>query len=74
MTKGVPSKKLTLLARMYATILESNQIKELANMKAIEQEIKLIFNELKAVMPVMKKDVLEDAQVLRSFIFLVESF
>ncbi len=41
-------------------------------MKVIEQEILLMFKDLKAVMLVMKKDVPEDAQTLRSSIFLVE--
>jgi hypothetical protein len=73
-TKGIPPEKLTLLTKIYATISEINQTKELVKMKAIEKEILLIFKELKAVMPIMKKDVPEDAQVLRSFIFLVEKF
>jgi hypothetical protein len=73
-TKRIPPERLTLLTRIYAMISEIDQVKEQAKMKAIQQEISLIFNELKAVMPVMKKDVPEDAQVLRSFIFLVEKF
>ncbi len=49
-------------------------MKEKAKLKAIEHEILLIFKELKAVMPVFKKDIPKDAQILRSFIFLVEKY
>jgi hypothetical protein len=48
--------------------------KEQAKFDAIQKEILQIFEELKAVMPVMKDEVPEDAEVLRCFIFLVEKF
>ncbi len=47
---------------------------EKAKWKAIEAEILQIFVELKALMPVMREDIPEDAEILRSFIFLVEKF
>jgi hypothetical protein len=45
-----------------------------AKFDAIQKEILQIFEELKAVIPVMKDEVPEDAEVLRFFIFLVEKF
>jgi hypothetical protein len=48
--------------------------KEKAKFGAIQKEILQIFEELKAVIPVMKNEVPEDAEVLRCFIFLVEKF
>lgn len=56
-TKGVAPEKLTLLARIYTTISELDMAKEKTKLKAIEQEIMLIFQELKAAMPVMKSSV-----------------
>lgn len=47
---------------------------EEAKWKAIEAEILQIFVELKALLPVMSEDIPEDAEILRSFIFLVERF
>jgi hypothetical protein len=48
--------------------------KEQAKFNAIQKEIIQVFEELKAITPVMKADVPEDAEVLRCFIFLVEKF
>jgi hypothetical protein len=48
--------------------------KEQAKFSAIQKEILQIFEELKAVMPVMKSEVPQDAEILRCFIFLVEKF
>ncbi len=53
--------------------LDEKQL-ELVKWKAIEAEILQIFVELKALLPVMHEDIPEDAEVLRSFIFLVEKF
>jgi hypothetical protein len=47
---------------------------EIAKWKAIEAEILQVFVELKALMPVMREDIPEDAEVLCSFIFFVEKF
>jgi hypothetical protein len=47
---------------------------EEAKWKAIEAEILQIFVELKALMPVMREDIPEDAEILCSFIFLVKNF
>ncbi len=47
---------------------------EEAKWKAIEAEILQIFMELKALMPVMHEDIMEDAEILRLLIFLVERF
>ncbi len=47
---------------------------EEAKWKAIEAEILQIFVELKALLPVLREDIPEDAEILRSFIFLVEKF
>jgi hypothetical protein len=48
--------------------------KEQAKFEAIQKEIIQVFEEFKALSPVMKADVPEDAEVLRCFIFLVEKF
>ncbi len=47
---------------------------EAAKWKAIEAEILQIFVELKVLLPVMHEDIPEDAEILCSFIFLVEKF
>ncbi len=73
-TKGIPSRKLNLLTQIYAMVQEIADAKEKAKLKAIEEEILLIFKDLKAVMPILKKDIPEDAEILRSFIFLVEKY
>jgi hypothetical protein len=49
-------------------------IKEKSKLKAIQKEILQIFQELKAVEPVMKSDVPHDAEILCCFVFLVEKF
>jgi hypothetical protein len=40
-------------------------IKEKSKLEAIQKEILLIFQELKAVEPVMKSDIPRDAKILR---------
>ncbi len=47
---------------------------EEAKWKTFEAEILQIFVELKALLPVLQEDIPEDAEILRSFIFLVEKF
>jgi len=49
-------------------------VMEKAKLAAIQKELIQIFQELKAVIPVMRHDLPEDAEVLRCFIFLVERF
>ncbi len=51
-----------------------NKTLEEAQWKAIEAEILQIFVELKALMTMLREDIPEDAEILRSFIFLVEKF
>jgi hypothetical protein len=48
--------------------------KEQAKFDAIQKEIIQLFEELKAIVPVMIADVPKDAEDLRCFIFLVEKF
>jgi hypothetical protein len=48
--------------------------KEKAKVAAIQKEILQVFEELRALQPVLKADVPEDAEILRCFIFLVEKF
>ncbi len=73
-TKGAPAEKLSLLTCIYTIVQELSDAEEKAKLKAIKAEILLIFKELKAVMPVFKKDIPEDVEILRSFIFLVEKY
>ncbi len=49
-------------------------VMEKAKLAAIQKELIQIFQELKAVIPVMRHDIPEDAEVLRCFIFMVEKF
>ncbi len=73
-TKGAPPQKLTLLTSIYATVQELADAKEKTKVKAVKEEIILIFKELKAVMPVMKQDTPEDAEILQSLLLLVEKY
>jgi hypothetical protein len=43
-------------------------VKEKAQYVAIKKEVVQIFKELKALMPVFKHDILEDAELLRCFL------
>jgi hypothetical protein len=63
-----------LLTKIQETTWKLDAEKEQAKLGAIQKEIMQIFEELQAVMPVMKDEVPEDAEVLRCFIFLVETF
>lgn len=63
-----------LLTKIQDTTQKLVTDKEQAKFSAIQKEILQIFEELKAVMPVMKSEVPEDAEILRCFIFLVEKF
>jgi hypothetical protein len=47
-------------------------IKEKSKLEAIQKEILQIFQELKAVEPVMNSDILRNAEILHCFVFLVE--
>lgn len=74
-----PPERYTLVTKIQevASKLEKqpdDETLEEAKWKAIEAEILQIFVELKALMPVMREDIPEDAEILRSFIFLVEKF
>lgn len=73
-TKGAPPQKLTLLTRIYATVQELADAQEKTKVKAVKEEIILIFKELKAVMPVMKQDTPKDAEILQSLLLLVEKY
>ncbi len=63
-----------LLTKIQGTTQKLIVDKEKAKFSAIQKEILQIFEELKAVMPVMKSEVPQDAEILRCFIFLVEKF
>jgi hypothetical protein len=63
-----------LLTKIQNTTQELVADKEQAKFNAIQKEILQIFEELKAVIPVMKSEVPQDAEILRCFIFLVEKF
>jgi hypothetical protein len=63
-----------ILTKIQNTTQELVADKEQAKLSAIQKEILQIFEELKAVMPVMKSEVPQDAEILRCFIFLVEKF
>jgi hypothetical protein len=70
-----PPERYTLVTHIQETEkkLDEKTLEE-AKWKAIQAEILQIFIELKAHMPVMREDIPEDAEILRSFIFLVEKF
>jgi hypothetical protein len=63
-----------LMTKIQETTKRLADDREQAKLGAIQKEILQIFEELQAVMPVMKDDIPEDAEVLRCFIFLVEKF
>jgi hypothetical protein len=58
-----------LLTKIQNTTQELVTDKEQAKFNVIQKEILQIFEELKAVMPVMKSEVPQDAEILRCFIF-----
>jgi hypothetical protein len=63
-----------LLTKIQKAIQTLAMDKEQAKFEVIQKEIIQLFEELKAIAPVMKADVPKDAKVLRFFIFLVEKF
>jgi hypothetical protein len=70
-----PPERYALVTQIQETDKKLNgAVLEEAKWKAIEAEILQIFVELKALLPVMREDIPEDAEILRSFIFLVEKF
>jgi hypothetical protein len=69
-----PPCRFVLLTKIKATTEQINEIKERAKFTAIQREILQIFEELKAVEPVMKSEVPEDAEIHHCFLFLVEKF
>ncbi len=68
-----PPERYLLLSKIKATTDKIMQ-KEQAKFEAIQKEVLQLFQELEVLMPVMKSDIPEDAEVLRCFIFLVEKF
>jgi hypothetical protein len=68
-----PPDRYLLLNKIKATTDKIAQ-KEQAKFEAIQKEVLQLFQELEALMPVMKSNIPEDAEVLRCFIFLVEKF
>jgi hypothetical protein len=75
-----PPTRYVLVTKMQAIAKRLDEKKpdektlEIAKWKAIEAEILQVFVELKALMHLMREDIPADAEVLRSFIFLVEKF
>jgi hypothetical protein len=63
-----------LMTKIQKATQELQINKEKAKSAAIQKEILQVFEELKALQPVLKADVPEDAEILRCFIFLVEKF
>jgi hypothetical protein len=69
-----PPERYLLLTKIKEATDKAEGNKEQAKFAAIQKKILQIFEELEALVPVMKADVPEDAEVLRCFIFLVEKF
>jgi hypothetical protein len=70
-----PPERYILATKIEETVKQlDKQSLEEAKWKAYQAEILQIFVELKALMPVVHEDIPEDADILRSFIFLVKKF
>jgi hypothetical protein len=69
-----PPQRYALLTKLQETTKKLEDVKERAKLDAIQKEILQIFEELKAVEPVMKPNIPKDAEILRFFVFLVEKF
>jgi len=72
--KDTTPSRYVLSTKVQQTTNKMDAIKEKSKLKAIQKEILQIFQELKAVEPVMKSDVPHDAEILCCFVFLVEKF
>jgi hypothetical protein len=69
-----PPQRYALLTKLQETTKKLENTRERAKLEAIQKEILQIFEELKAVEPVMRPDIPKDAEILRCFVFLVEKF
>ena len=69
-----PPQQYILLTKINKAMTMMEDVMEKVKLAAVQKELIQIFQELKAVIPVMRHDIPEDAEVLRCFIFMVEKF